>query len=100
MPFNKSILKVHFNEQWINILPSYFIRFTNLKCIVNIDAEFPNEKHKKTTKHGTIDKSNLAVHLQLKKNANVMLIHNIDISDGLVNGVTGKLIFKNLIILL
>ena len=68
--------------------------------LIKIDAEFPNVKHKKTTKHGTIDKSNLAVHLQLKKNANVMLIHNIDISDGLVNGVTGKLIFKNLIILL
>ena len=68
--------------------------------LIKIDAEFPNVKRKKTTKHGTIDKSNLAVHLQLKKNANVMLIHNIDISDGLVNGVTGKLIFKNLIILL
>ena len=58
--------------------------------LVKIDAEFPNQKRKKTTKHGTIDKTTLAAQLQLKKNANVMLIHNIDITDGLVNGVTGK----------
>ena len=61
--------------------------------LVTIDAEFPsNQKHKKPSKHGTIDTTNMAAHLELKKNAKIMLLQNIDIADGLVNGVTGKII--------
>ena len=37
-------------------------------------AEFPNQKRKKTTKHGTIDKTTLAAQLQLKKNGHLDLL--------------------------
>ena len=43
-------------------------------------------------KDGFVEKSRFLEYLQLKKGALVALVHNIDISDCLVNGVTGKVI--------
>ena len=44
------------------------------------------------TDWGTIDESNFLDVLELKVGARVIMTHNKDVSDGLVNGVTGKVL--------
>ena len=45
-----------------------------------------------TSKNGKIGSTPFDSKLELKKGAKIMMIHNIDIADGLVNGVTGKVL--------
>ena len=51
--------------------------------VFTLEAELPKGKSKAATSHGTIGQTNFMMKLELKKGAPVMLIHNIDISDGL-----------------
>ena len=65
----------------------------NLKTkLHSIKAEIPKGKTPHVTDWGTIDDTNYPVCLELKKGARVIMIHNRDVSDGLVNGVTGKVL--------
>ena len=41
-------------------------------------------------KDGKVNKTNLDNHLYLKKNARIVLVHNVDVSDGLNNGAKGE----------
>ena len=51
--------------------------------LFTLEAELPKGKKPPMTSYGTIASTNFMVKLVLKKGAPVMLIHNIDISDGL-----------------
>ena len=43
-------------------------------------------------KDGKVNKTNLDNHLYLKKRARVVLVHNVDVSDGLNNGAKGEVL--------
>lgn len=43
-------------------------------------------------KNGKVNKTPLDNHLYLKKKARVVLVHNIDVSDGLNNGTKGEIL--------
>ena len=58
----------------------------------SIKAEIPKGKKPHITEWGTIDNTNFMENLEVKQNARVIMIHNKDVSDGLVNGVTGKVL--------
>ena len=62
--------------------------------LVTIQADFPNRSKPSSsmTKHGTIGNTGIPKILELKKGANVQLLKNINIVDGLVNGVTGEIL--------
>ena len=62
------------------------------KKLHSIKAEIPKGKKPRITEWGTIDDTNFVENLELKKGAKVIMIHNKDVSDGLVNGVTGKVL--------
>ena len=46
----------------------------------------------KTSENGLIDNTQFAMKLQLKKSARIMIIANVDIKDGIVNGSLGTII--------
>ena len=50
-----------------------------------------NFKHT-TTPHGTIENTNFLENLSLKKGSRIMIIYNVNIPDGLVNGQMGTVI--------
>lgn len=58
--------------------------------LVTMKADLP--KTKTTDSSGTVDDTQFQNKLYLKKGAKVMMVHNVDIADGLVNGVTGKVL--------
>ena len=62
------------------------------ETLVTLKADQQKGIMKKTTSYGTIDDTQFESKLELKKGAKVMMIHNVDIADGLVNGVTGKVL--------
>ncbi len=67
----------------------------NLKTpLVEIEAitRFPKNYHAKIDDHGTIDKTQLAKHLKLKKGARVMVVLNVNTSDSIVNGSLGTVL--------
>ena len=66
----------------------------------SIKAEYPKGKRPHITDWGTIDESNFLDLLELKVGARVIMTHNKDVSDGLVNGVTGKARWRNFIFML
>ena len=70
------------NKKMLNKMPG---------ALVTMKADLP-KGFSKTTSYGTIDSTQFENKLELKKGAKVMMIHNVDIADGLVNGVTGKVL--------
>ena len=60
--------------------------------LITIVAERPKKKKTPVTARGTIDTTSFLDMLELKIGALVVMVHNVDISDGLVNGVTGKVL--------
>ena len=58
--------------------------------LVTMKADLP--KTKTTDSSGRVDDTQFENKLCLKKGAKVMMVHNVDIADGLVNGVTGKVL--------
>ena len=54
--------------------------------------ECPKSYKPPITDHGTIDNTKFKKNLKLKVGARVMLIHNVSLSDKMVNGVIGNLI--------
>ena len=58
--------------------------------LVTMKADLP--KTKTIDSSGTVDDTQFQNKLYLKKGAKVMMVHNVDIADGLVNGVTGKVL--------
>ena len=60
--------------------------------LVTLKAEQPKGITKQPNSDGTIDSTSFGSKLELKIGAKVMMIHNVDIADGLVNGVTGKVL--------
>ena len=82
---------------WDNALHAFYTRaevhkhnskmLQNIKAeLQSIKAELPEGKHQIPTKEGTMDDTGFAVKLEIKKGANVMCIHNVDVKDGIVNG--------------
>ena len=53
---------------------------------------FGPKGYKAKTDKGLIDKTQFAENLKLKKSARVMIIANVDIKDGIVNGSLGTVI--------
>ena len=88
----------NFNRtDWDNALHAFYTRaevhkhnsqmLENLKTdLQTIKAELPKGKHQIPTKQGTIDDTGFAFKLDIKKGANVMCIHNVNVNDGIVNG--------------
>lgn len=60
--------------------------------LFSFEAELPKGKKKVPSSYGTVDNTSFLHHLHLKKGALVMHISNTSIIDGLVNGVTGKVL--------
>ena len=54
--------------------------------LYKIKAEMPKGKKPHITDWGTIDDTNFSEVLEVKKGARVIMTHNRDVSDGLVNG--------------
>ena len=52
----------------------------------------PKRYKPKTSENGLIDNTQFAMKLQLKKSARIMIIANVDIKDGIVNGSLGTII--------
>ena len=100
----KSRYTSNFNrENWDDAIHAFFrnedVQNHNIKMLnkmpgtlVTLKAEKPKGISKTSTKLGKIDTTQFANKLELKKGAKVMMIHNVDIADGLVNGVTGKVL--------
>ena len=81
-------------ENWDGAIHTFFsnkeVQKHNIKVLnkmagklFTFEAELPKGKKPPITQHGTIGTTNFMMKLELKKAANVMLLHNIDISDGL-----------------
>ena len=60
--------------------------------LITLTAHHQKGIRKNITNHGTINQTQFEEKLELKKGAKVMMVHNVDIADGLVNGVTGTAI--------
>merc|ERR1712062_298349 len=60
--------------------------------LVTLKAEQPKGITRMPNSDGTIDSTSFGNKLELKIGAKVMMIHNVDLTDGLVNGVTGKVL--------
>ena len=60
--------------------------------LITFTANHQKGAAKNVTNHGTIDQTQFEDKLELKIGAKVMMVHNVDIADGLVNGVTGTAI--------
>ena len=59
---------------------------------VDAISSYPKGYNKTLTNYGTIDSTNFKQVLQLKKQARVMLINNVNIRDSLINGQLGTVI--------
>ena len=90
-------------SDWDDCLHTFYSKkecFNHNKRVLNkldgklqsIKAEIPKGKKPHITDWGTIDDTPYLEYLELKKGANVIMVNNIDVSDGLVNGVTGKVL--------
>ena len=100
----KSRYTSNFNRpDWDDCLHTFYSRkevFAHNTKVLNkldtklhsIKAEYPKGKRPHITDWGTIDESNFLDLLELKVGARVIMTHNKDVSDGLVNGVTGKVL--------
>ena len=82
----KSVSK--YNRQYIRSLPGEMI---SLKAY-NINSNQKEFKPKIDDKDGTVGSTNFKDLLQLKKEAKIIMIFNVDTSDGLTNGQLGKLV--------
>ena len=80
-----------FSNKEVFVHNKQMLKKINEKLII-IEAERPKKKKTPATSKGTIDTTSFVDMLELKKGALVMMVHNVDISDGLVNGVTGRVL--------
>ena len=87
-------------ENWDDAIHAFFgnedAKKHNLKMLnkmpgvlVTLKADHPKGISKTISKYGTIGTTQFEDKLEVKKGAKIMMIYNIDIADGLVNGVTG-----------
>ena len=90
-------------ENWDNAIHAFYtnedVKNHNIKMLnklkgdlITLTAYHQKGIAKNITNHGTINQTSFEDKLELKIGAKVMMVHNIDIADGLVNGVTGTAI--------
>ena len=90
-------------ENWDNAIHAFYtnedVKNHNIKMLnklkgdlITLTAYHQKGIAKNITNHGTINQTKFEDKLELKIGAKVMMVHNIDIADGLVNGVTGTAI--------
>ena len=90
-------------ENWDNAIHAFYtnedVKNHNIKMLnklkgnlITLTAYHQKGIAKNITNHGTINQTQFEEKLELKKGAKVMMVHNVDIADGLVNGVTGTAI--------
>ena len=84
-------LHAHFTNKAVNEHNKEMLKKVK-KPLMTIIAERPRKKKTPATEKGTIDNTSYLEKLELKEGARVVLVNNIDLPDGLVNGAPGKVL--------